>query len=43
MQTLGWTLASASKHEYARYAKPPWNVGRDSRLTILSFKPKNSP
>jgi hypothetical protein len=39
MQKCNFGLVSARKREYERYAKEPWNVGRDSRLTILSFEP----
>jgi SAM-dependent methyltransferase len=38
MAALGFRLANAEKHAYARYDHPPWNVGRDSRLTILAFE-----
>lgn len=37
MQALGFRLVGARKHAYERYDKEPWNVGRDSRLTILTF------
>ena len=37
MQELGFKLTAVQKHAYARYDKEPWNVGRDSRLTFLTF------
>lgn len=37
MRKLGFHLAAFSKKEYERYSKEPWNIGRDSRLTILTF------
>jgi SAM-dependent methyltransferase len=37
MHALGFKLTGVFKQEYQRYAKNPWNVGRDSRLTILTF------
>jgi SAM-dependent methyltransferase len=38
MQRLGFKFTAAQKHSYERYDKEPWNVGRDSRLTILTFE-----
>ncbi len=43
MRALGWNLIAASAHEYERYACEPWNIGRDSRLKILVFKPATDP
>lgn len=37
MQRLGFGLTKFYKHEYERYAQPPFNVGKDSRLTSLVF------
>jgi SAM-dependent methyltransferase len=37
MQELGFTISKFSKHEYARYSEPPFNIGKDSRLTTLVF------
>lgn len=37
MAALGFTLGSYSKNEYQRYSVEPWNIGRDSRLTVLVF------
>ncbi|GCE89871.1 type 11 methyltransferase [Komagataeibacter diospyri] len=39
MQRIGWGLASAFKYEYEHYARQPWNIGRDSRFTMLAFEP----
>ncbi|MEA2992857.1 MAG: hypothetical protein QOD40_1777 [Alphaproteobacteria bacterium] len=43
MNAIGYRLGSAQKHPYKRYDQEPWNVGRDSRLTILTFQPEDSP
>lgn len=43
MQTLGFRLVHADKAAYARYDVEPWNIGRDSRLTILAFEPGSMP
>jgi hypothetical protein len=40
MQELGFKLAAYAKYEYERYNSPPWNVGRDSRITFLTFDRK---
>jgi SAM-dependent methyltransferase len=37
MQDIGFRLVSAGKRPYARYDCEPFNIGRDSRLTILAF------
>ncbi len=37
LQQLGFRLTACAKHEYLRYAQEPWNVGRDSRITFLTF------
>ncbi|MCG7402260.1 MULTISPECIES: class I SAM-dependent methyltransferase [Caballeronia] len=43
MAALGFALSGFSKFEYERYAVEPWNVGRDSRLTVLVFHRNGSP
>jgi SAM-dependent methyltransferase len=37
MSMFGMVIAEYRKLPYARYSEPPWNVGRDSRLTFLRF------
>lgn len=38
MQAHGYQLTNVSKTPYLRYDKPPFNIGKDSRLTALSFE-----
>lgn len=40
MQKIGYVLASADKYPYERYEKEPWNIGHDTRLTVLTFQPR---
>lgn len=35
---VGFELIHYSKNEYSRYAQIPWNVGKDTRLTILALE-----
>ena len=37
MNHLGYDLCWYEKRAYARYDQPPWNTGRDSRITFLKF------
>ncbi|MBB3018717.1 SAM-dependent methyltransferase [Microvirga lupini] len=38
MQDLGFRFVAVQKHAYERYDQEPWNVGRDSRITFLTFE-----
>lgn len=38
MQRQGFVFVDCQKYPYERYDREPWNIGHDSRLTILTFE-----